>query len=49
MNAVAFSPARTRIATASEDGSARVFEATSQLLVQREFNVMSRPLNPAEL
>ena len=47
--AVAFSPDGTRVATASSDRSARVFEATPQMLVQRAFNVMTRPLNPAEL
>jgi WD40 repeat protein len=53
VNAVAFSPDGSRVATASRHvsggGSARVFEATPDVLVQRATDVMSRPLNPAEL
>ena len=49
VNDVVFSPDGTLVATASADGAARVFEATYELLVQRTFNVMIRPLNPAEL
>jgi WD40 repeat protein len=53
VNAVVFSPDGSRIATASKHvsggGSARVFEATPDVLVQRATDVMSRPLNPAEL
>ena len=49
VNAVAFSPDGTMVATASTDRSARVFEATPAMLVRRAADVMSRPLNPAEL
>jgi WD40 repeat protein len=48
VRAVAFSPDGARVATAS-DGSARVFEATPDLLVQRAIGVMTRALNSAEL
>ncbi len=49
LSAVAFSPDCTRIATASRDRSARVFEATPDLLIQRALDMMTRPLNAAEL
>jgi WD40 repeat protein len=50
--AVVFSPDGTRVATASggiRGGSAQVFEATPDLLVQHAINVMTRTLNAAEL
>ena len=49
VNAVAFAPDGTRVATGSRDGSARIFEASADLLIRRAFDVMSRPLNGAEL
>jgi WD40 repeat protein len=47
--AVAFSPDGTRVVTASGDSLARVFEVTPDLLIEHALDVMSRPLNPAEL
>jgi hypothetical protein len=37
------------MATGSWDGSARLFEAEVDTLIQRALGVMSRPLNPGEL
>jgi len=48
VNVVAFSPDGTRIATAS-GSSAQMFEIAPELLLQRAFGVMTRPLNPTEL
>jgi WD40 repeat protein len=54
VSAVVFSPDGTQVATASgahrgRGGSARVYEATPDLLVQRAIDVMIRTLNTAEL
>ena len=49
VRAVAFAPDGTRVATASQDGSARVFDADPLLLVRRALELMTRPLQPAEL
>jgi WD40 repeat protein len=49
VRAVAFAPDGTRVATASNDGSARVFEATPDRLLERVLAVMTRPLDPTEL
>jgi WD40 repeat protein len=46
---VAFSPVGTWVVTGSTDETARVFEATPGLLVQRALRVMDRPLKRAEL
>ena len=47
--AVAFAADGTRVATGSEDGSARVFEAEPGLLLRRVIQLITRPLQPAEL
>jgi WD40 repeat protein len=53
VNAAVFSPDGARVATASGDvrggGSARIFEATPDLLVPRAIEVMTRTLNTDEL
>jgi tetratricopeptide (TPR) repeat protein len=49
VGAVAFAPDGTRVVTGSADGSARVFEAESTLLLRRVLELMTRPLQPAEL
>jgi hypothetical protein len=46
--AVVFSPDGTRVATGSDDDSARVFEVDGAL-IQRALCVMTRTLNTAEL
>jgi WD40 repeat protein len=48
LTSVVFSPDGTRIATAS-GSSAQMFEIAPELLLQRAFGVMTRPLNPTEL
>ena len=51
VNAVAFSPDGTRVATATGNlrgGKARVFEVASDALIQRATDLMIRSLNPAE-
>ena len=47
--AVAFSPDGTRVATGSDDDSARVFEVEVGALIQRALCVMTRALNTVEL
>jgi WD40 repeat protein len=47
--AVAFSPDGIRVATGSRDHSARVFEVTPGLIIKRAFDLMTRPLDTAEL
>jgi WD40 repeat protein len=47
--AVAFSPDGTRVATGSDDGSARLFEVEVSALIKRALSVMTRALNGAEL
>ncbi|MGH3396287.1 MAG: hypothetical protein ACRDPO_16530 [Streptosporangiaceae bacterium] len=49
VQAVTFSPDGTQVATGSEDGSARVFETAPYALVRHAIDVMTRPLNPAEV
>jgi hypothetical protein len=49
VQAVTFSPDGTRVATGSEDGSARAFGTAPHALVRRAIDVMTRPLNSAEL
>ena len=49
VKAVTFSPDGTRIATVTSNFAGRVFGVTPELLVQRAFDVMTRPLSPAEL
>ena len=49
VHAVAFSPDGALVATASSDRSAHIFEATPDLLIKHAFDVMTRPLNIAEL
>ncbi len=49
VTAVAFSPDGARVTTLGSGRSVRVFEATPQLIVKRAFDVMTRPLNAAEL
>ncbi len=44
-----FSPDGSLIATGGEDGWARVFEATPEMLIRRATELMTRPLNQAEL
>ena len=48
VSAVVFSPDGTRIATISRYFMARIFEVTPELLIQRAFQVMTRPLNSVE-
>jgi WD40 repeat protein len=47
--AVAFAADGSWVATGSQDGSARVFEANSDLLLARVLATMTRPLNTSEL
>jgi hypothetical protein len=49
VNAVAFGPDGTRVITVSIDGSVRAFAVTPELLAWQAFEVMTRPLNSAEL
>ena len=49
VNTVAFSPDGSRVATGSDDRSARVFEVEVGALIQRALCVMTRTLNTAEL
>ena len=49
VRAVAFSPDGTRVASASNDRSARVFELQPDALIRRAMERLTRPLNEQEL